>query len=118
MTIPDSLLQRLRKYHQEHVLRFWDQLSESEQRGLVEQLQGLDLELLQGLFAQKKSYPIPSSDQIKPVPVLPMLSPDNDRYRRLGEEALRAGRVAALVVAGGQGSRLGFEQPKGMFLVG
>ena len=39
-----------------------------------------------------------------------------DRAR--GEEALRRGEVAALIVAGGQGSRLGFEKPKGMFSVG
>ncbi len=118
MNIPNDLLQRLRHFHQEHVVRFWDQLSESEQRGLVEQLQGIDLEQLQQLYHHQKSYPVPAGDQIKPVPVLPMLSPDNDRYRQTGEQALRTGRVAALVVAGGQGSRLGFDQPKGMFAVG
>ncbi len=118
MIIPDSLRQRLRKYQQDSVLRFWDRLSEGEQRGLVEQLQGLDLEELHQLSTQQKSYPVPSSEEIHPVPVLPMLSQDNDRYRQVGEQALRHGQVAALVVAGGQGSRLGFEQPKGMFPVG
>jgi UDP-N-acetylglucosamine/UDP-N-acetylgalactosamine diphosphorylase len=118
MTIPGPLLQQIRNYHQEEVLRFWDRLSESEQRGLVEQLQGLDLEELQQLYKQQKSYPVPSSDQIRPVPVQPMLSPDNDRYRQIGEEALCRAQVAALVVAGGQGTRLGFERPKGMFPVG
>ena len=52
------------------------------------------------------------------MPVVPADSPDNPRYRRLGEEALRRGEVAALLVAGGQGTRLGFDQPKGMFPIG
>src|SRR5262249_6174489 len=46
------------------------------------------------------------------------LDPDDAQLRSAGEEALRRGEVAVLVVAGGQGSRLGFEKPKGMFPIG
>jgi UDP-N-acetylglucosamine/UDP-N-acetylgalactosamine diphosphorylase len=49
---------------------------------------------------------------------VPAEAPDNAAMRAAGEEALRRGEVAALVVAGGQGSRLGFEHPKGMYPVG
>src|SRR5262249_251519 len=52
------------------------------------------------------------------VPVTRKDSPENAAGQREGEEALRRGEVAALVVAGGQGSRLGFEHPKGMFAIG
>jgi UDP-N-acetylglucosamine/UDP-N-acetylgalactosamine diphosphorylase len=51
------------------------------------------------------------------VPVVPADSPDNPRYHRIGEEALRRGEVAVLVVAGGQGTRLGYDGPKGEFPV-
>ena len=47
-----------------------------------------------------------------------MLFATNNEERLLGEEALRRGEVAVLMVAGGQGSRLGFEHPKGMFAIG
>jgi UDP-N-acetylglucosamine/UDP-N-acetylgalactosamine diphosphorylase len=118
-SIPDDLHQRLKQHGQDHVLSDWDRLSPEEQQTLLGQLQSLDLELLRKLFAQQgASYPVPASDKIKPVPVLARKSPDDDRDRKRGEEALRAGQVAALVVAGGQGSRLGFDQPKGMFPVG
>ena len=86
---------------------------------LTARLQALDLEQLARLYAERDHvYTPPSMDAIRPVPVVPVDSPDNPRYRRLGEEALRRGEVAVLVVAGGQGTRLGFDQPKGMFPIG
>jgi UDP-N-acetylglucosamine/UDP-N-acetylgalactosamine diphosphorylase len=118
-TVTEELRQRLRQHKQEHVLKWWDQLGPADQQALLSQLQALDLERLGQLYSQQDvKYPVPPSDRINPVPVLPRESPDNARYRAAGEEALRQGQVAALVVAGGQGSRLGFEHPKGMFPIG
>jgi len=109
----------LQPFGQEHVLRSWGSLSPEEQETLGKQIRSLDLDQLEKLFSQQaRTYPVPASDQIKPVPVLPRNSPEQERYRQRGEEALRAGQVAALVVAGGQGTRLGFDQPKGMYPVG
>jgi UDP-N-acetylglucosamine/UDP-N-acetylgalactosamine diphosphorylase len=118
-TIPDDLLRRLRSVGQEHVLRWWDRLTDAERAELAGQIQALDLDELGRLHADRdRAYTPPSWDAIKPVPVVPTRSPDNLRYHRIGEEALRRGEVAALVVAGGQGTRLGFDQPKGLFAIG
>jgi UDP-N-acetylglucosamine/UDP-N-acetylgalactosamine diphosphorylase len=118
-TVPYDLLKRLRSAGQEHVLRWWDRLSEDERQELMGQLQSLDLDQLGRLFAQRDHvYTAPSMEAIRPVPVVPADSPDNPRYRRLGEEALRRGEVAVLIVAGGQGTRLGFDHPKGLFPIG
>jgi UDP-N-acetylglucosamine/UDP-N-acetylgalactosamine diphosphorylase len=119
LTVPDDLRQRLRQYHQEHVLAWWDRLSDDERRELLGQLRGLDLEQFQQLYARREdAFPVPPPQRIAPVPVVPQDDPDNPRRQREGEEALRRGEVAVLVVAGGQGSRLGFEHPKGLFPIG
>ncbi len=113
------ILDTLRQYGQEHVLKWWDQLTGDERRALQEQIQALDLAALRQLYEQREhAYPLPSPERIEPVPVVPVDSPDNAAARQRGEQALRAGEVAVLLVAGGQGSRLGFEHPKGMFPVG
>jgi UDP-N-acetylglucosamine/UDP-N-acetylgalactosamine diphosphorylase len=116
--VPEELRARLRRYGQEHVLAWWDHLSAEEQSGLLEQLGGLDLDLLQRLYTGKSEpLPVPAADRIAPPPVA-RLDPQDQETRGLGESALRNGEVAVLIVAGGQGSRLGSDEPKGMFPVG
>src|SRR5437868_4862861 len=116
--LPPDLHERLRAHHQEHVLTGWDRLDPEQRAHLVGQLQALDFDLLGRLYAQRDAaYTLPAEHRIAPLPnVLP--DADDAEARRLGEQALAQGEVAALVVAGGQGSRLGFEHPKGMFPVG
>jgi UDP-N-acetylglucosamine/UDP-N-acetylgalactosamine diphosphorylase len=118
IAVPDDLRPRLWAHGQEHVLAGWDRLSDEERHGLLDQLRGLDLKQLRELYARRDhSFAVPPPERIQPVPVI---RPDADaaEARRLGEEALRRGEVAVLLVAGGQGSRLGFEHPKGMFPIG
>src|SRR5262249_58131701 len=108
--IPDDLRQRLRQYGQEHTLGFYGRLDERRQQGLIDQLSSLDLEQLRRLFAQRgKTYAVPPAERIRPVPVIPHDSPDNAARRGRGEQALRQGKVAALLVAGGQGRPLGLD---------
>ncbi|MFN4258797.1 MAG: UTP--glucose-1-phosphate uridylyltransferase [Gemmataceae bacterium] len=116
--VPPDSRQRLRQYGQEHVLTWWDQLNDQERRDLIEQLQGINLEQLRQLYAQRDQvFPVPPEEKIQPVPAV-RLDPGNRSVRERGEEALRHGEVACLVVAGGQASRLGHAQPKGMFPIG
>jgi UDP-N-acetylglucosamine/UDP-N-acetylgalactosamine diphosphorylase len=119
MNLPDDLRDRLRRHGQEHVLSAWNRLSEAEQRELSAQLADLDLDTLSSLYGKRdQSFPVPDPSKIEPVPVIPYDAADNAARRAEGEAALRRGEVAVLLVAGGQGSRLGFEQPKGMFPIG
>jgi UDP-N-acetylglucosamine/UDP-N-acetylgalactosamine diphosphorylase len=119
MTVPTDLRQQLQRHRQEHVLAWWDRLDDNERRGLLEQLQSIDLGRLAQLFAEREdTYQPPDSSKIKPLDIVPADAPDNTAMRAAGEEALRRGEVAVLVVAGGQGSRLGFDHPKGMYPVG
>jgi UDP-N-acetylglucosamine/UDP-N-acetylgalactosamine diphosphorylase len=117
--LPPDLSEALRHHRHEHVLAWWDQLDDAGRAALVRQLQGLDLDLFDRLWAERdRSFAAPDPARIQPVPVIPRGGPADAEDRRLGEESLRRGEVAVLVVAGGQGSRLGFDQPKGMFSIG
>lgn len=117
--LPPPLLESLRTYGQSHVLHGWQALSDQERITLADQLRAIDFDLLRTLYTRKNepAAALPSRERITPLPVVsPSSIPAATTAR--GEEALRRNEVAVLVVAGGQGSRLGFEQPKGMFPVG
>ncbi len=117
--------QKLRELGQEHVLRFWDELSGEQRVRLTEQIENLDAELLrhlQHLLREHLSGTRPRGE-LEPVEMVrvPTTEEDRARHRRaqdVGEEALRLGKVAALLVAGGQATRLGYPGPKGTFPIG
>ncbi len=111
---------------QGQVFRFWDDLKEEERATLVSQAEEIDLDELDALVATlvKSESDAASVDfsALKPAPYISI--PENvdtdqewQEAKRLGEDALRAGKVAAFTVAGGQGTRLGYDGPKGTFPV-
>jgi UDP-N-acetylglucosamine/UDP-N-acetylgalactosamine diphosphorylase len=116
--IPDDLRERLKSHGQRHVLAGWDRLGPEDRAHLVGQLQALDFDLLARLYRRRdETFAAPAEHRIAPLTTVLPDAPDPEA-RQLGEAALAAGEVAALVVAGGQGSRLGFNHPKGMYSVG
>ncbi len=113
-----SIREKLQKYDQAHLLAHWHGLDEEERQLLLAEIAVLDLDVVQALFQERdKVYEVPSEERITPAPVLPE-SAGTPATRSRGENMLASGKVAVLVVAGGQGSRLGFEHPKGMFPIG
>jgi UDP-N-acetylglucosamine/UDP-N-acetylgalactosamine diphosphorylase len=122
--IPDirALRARFAEHGQEHVLRFWDRLDLAAQRRLAGQVASLDLPALVRGFRSTQGAPAAAGKLEPPaVEALPERGGDaatRAEARRTGEALLRAGQVALMVVAGGQGSRLGFEGPKGLFPLG
>lgn len=116
--VPLDLLHRLQQSHQEHVLFGWETLDAAGRQSLLEQLRNINLDEIRSLYAKRdQGQAIPSIDRIEPVPMVPHDGVANSE-RSEGDEALAHGRVAVLLVAGGQGSRLGFDKPKGMFPIG
>ena len=115
---PHDLVDLLSRHHQEHVLFGWDHLSETEWDDLVRQLRRIDFPTLATLYANRDvpAASLPDHSHIAPIPV--ETGSPAPEVRRIGEAALRQGQVAVLLVAGGQGSRLGFDKPKGMFPIG
>ncbi len=120
----DSLQSLLAPYGQDHVLRFWDELDEQQRTRLTTQIKDLDLEQIAQLAAGRDAeidFAAMASSAVAPPAVRSDGSGatwSREEARHHGEEALRQGEVGAILVAGGQGTRLGFDQPKGMFPIG
>src|SRR5205085_10597331 len=71
-TVPEAIHRRLRQYGQEHVLAWWDRLTDAERHDLMEQIEAIDLEQLRRLYAERdKGFAGWSRDKIAPVPVIP-----------------------------------------------
>src|SRR5438309_8752506 len=118
IAVPTDLRRQLAQSGQEHVLGGWDRLDDTQRRALLDQLESLNLDNLKQLYQERdRLFEVPSAERIQPVPVIG-LEADEREARRRGEESLRLGQVAVLLVAGGQGSRLGFDHPKGMYSIG
>jgi UDP-N-acetylglucosamine/UDP-N-acetylgalactosamine diphosphorylase len=116
--IPAKLRQRFRAAGQDHVFEGWTELTEVDKQSFLSELDSLDLALLGELYASRdKRIAIPDPAEIAPVPIA-RLDDSSPEAQEVGEDAIRRGHVAVLMVAGGQGSRLGFDHPKGMFPIG
>ena len=120
---PDIRL-RFEQAGQGHVFRFFDFLTQSEQEELLQEASSLDLDeiayLVKTLVLGDVPDHVDAAGEIQPASYVPVPAEGGslaewNEARRQGEAALRQGRVAAFVVAGGQGTRLGFDAPKGTF---
>jgi len=121
--IPLDLLATYRALGQEHVLRFWGELEPERRRSLAEQLAAVDLPKLQDLAAGRGIFHAAAGSVSRsPAPVVKLGEepPFATRKEAIaeGERLLSAGKVGIFLVAGGQGSRLGFEGPKGCLSAG
>ena len=105
---------------QGHVLRFWDKLDATGQAALLAQIATLDFAAIGRMQAMLKDAgkPAAAAGTFEPAPVEAPEGDEKAVYHAKGEELLRAGKVAALLVAGGQGSRLGYDGPKGAYPIG
>jgi len=119
----DTVRATLAENKQEPILRFYDGLDEAARVRFLGQIETIDFPLMNRLIDQWILHqPTPESfARIEPIPLIPKVDPsrpDAIEAREAGEQALRDGRVGLLLVAGGQGTRLGFSGPKGAYEIG
>ncbi|MDB5335195.1 MAG: putative uridylyltransferase [Planctomycetaceae bacterium] len=126
--LPLTIAERLDFYHQDHLLTGWDELTPRQQAAFAAQIESVDFDQLTDLLAQQKSHhsaeeetPAQRAYRAKPpssLVRLPRTAAEQAEWKtaeQRGEELLRAGQVGAILVAGGQGTRLGYNHPKGMY---
>ncbi len=128
--MPDTATQsqareRASRHGQSHLFRYWEELNPAEKDTLAEQVLSVDFEQLaalhRDLVVSHGSGPAADEGPITPLRAKPWDGfPIAERaaYANQGMRALREGKVAAFLVAGGQGTRLGHNGPKGIFDIG
>jgi len=113
----------LKKNHQSHLLAFCEKLDKGQRQDLLAQILLLDLDKIDVWVKEFIKNPVSDAISGDFIPALsynptPVGSEQHRKYAeavKLGKELISAGKVAAFVVAGGQGTRLGFDGPKGNF---
>ncbi|MFO7821875.1 MAG: UDPGP type 1 family protein [Lentisphaeria bacterium] len=119
----EDLKETLEAHGQAHLLNFWSELSDSQKRQLAGQLQALDWEQLDAWIEQyvlqEPEQELPSDlEPAEYYPVHPHSDENRQKYEEAEKEALellRSGKVGGFTVAGGQGTRLGYDGPKGTY---
>lgn len=119
-----ALFELLSAVGQTHLLKFWDELSADRQARLSEQIQSIDWDQL-GLLFRNESKASSWAELAARADVPPAITSRDfenpESYQKayeIGAQAIREGKVGFILVAGGQGSRLGFDHPKGMYPIG
>jgi UDP-N-acetylglucosamine/UDP-N-acetylgalactosamine diphosphorylase len=121
--VKEELDARLAEFGQSHLLRFWDALDDVAQSELAAQIESIDLPLMKRLteewiFSEPEAEAFSEIQPVSTIPQVDTTNADAGDALAAGEEALRDGRVGLLLVAGGQGTRLGFDGPKGAYPIG
>ncbi len=107
----------LKEHQQEHLLKYYEELSPEKQAQLLEQIAGLDFSVVELGKAGKNEE---KRGKFSPITTmqLPEIREKEAHFRQIGLEAIRAGKVGAVMLAGGMGTRLGSDKPKGMYNIG
>lgn len=130
-----ALLEKYKQANQEHVFQYWDSVSSSTDKSLLlHQLESIEVHKLSDfLNAAKTQESIGSTAEynqnIQPFsgkvgkneniyPASTTLHQDHCDYYTCGMEAIQQNKVATILLAGGQGTRLGYDGPKGMYDIG
>lgn len=110
----------LKKYNQEHLLNGYERLDENKQKKLINQIKSIDFELINSLYQNKTKEQETSKDEITPMEYLDKykLNDEYKYYESIGKKAIKEGKLAAVTMAGGQGTRLGHDGPKGTYDIG
>lgn len=110
----------LKKYDQEHLLNGYEQLDENKKKILLDQISTINFELIKSLYNNTKEEIKNEKDEITPMEYLDKykLNEEYKEYENIGKKAIKEGKLAAVTMAGGQGTRLGHTGPKGTYDIG
>ena len=113
----EEALHKLAPAGQEHLLQYYEEINEEQKKFLLRQIEDLDLSLLELIQDGAKEV---EKGKLEPLGAVTLeeIAKKRDEYEKTGLEAIKACKVGAVLLAGGQGTRLGLDKPKGMLNVG
>ena len=108
---------KLEQFGQQHVLKYYEELSDAEKQELLTQIEETDFAVLENCKNLGKGD---ARGEFAPLAAMQVseINERKDEFTKIGVEALKAGKVAACLLAGGMGTRLGSDNPKGMYDIG
>ncbi len=108
---------KLEKFGQEHVLKYFNDLSEEEKSELLEQIDDTDFSVLRLCAEGSKAI---EKGKITPLAAMQLeeVEANKENFYNCGMQEIKAGKVGAVLLAGGMGTRLGSDDPKGMYNIG
>lgn len=113
----DDIKKYLKENNNEHLLKFYDELSDIEKENLINQIKLIDFKYMKTLFDNSSQKFNSDNKEITNMPVIDKNKIDTNKYKLIGEDLIKQGKVAVCSMAGGQGSRLGYNGPKGTYIL-
>jgi UDP-N-acetylglucosamine/UDP-N-acetylgalactosamine diphosphorylase len=115
----EQVQNKLTRIGQQHLLKYWNELTQAQQKSFLAELSELDFDRIPGwvedYVKNNKQAGIPSD--LEPAPYYPASPRESEQALTLGRRLISEGKVGVFVVAGGQGTRLGYDGPKGCYPV-
>lgn len=113
----NTIKRKLEKYGQTHLLKYYDELSEDERNELLTQIEETDFSVVELCENGGKGV---EKGNITPLSVMQLseIEENKEKYFNAGVSAIKSGKVGAVLLAGGMGTRLGSDAPKGMYNIG
>jgi len=111
-------IELLKEYNQEHIIKHLEKLNGEQQDELIKQIQKIDFHLITELYNNTKKEIEFKESKIEPLKYLDkakLTDEQRQKFDKLGEVTVKAGEYAVVTMAGGQGTRLGHQGPKGTF---
>lgn len=118
--IEQEAINKLKKYNQQQIVDLLNILSDEEKEKIYEQIINLDFEQIDNLYNELSKKEKVGIDNIQEIVALnkdKLTAEELKRYDTLGEEIIKSNSYALVTMSGGQGTRLGFDKPKGEFLI-
>ena len=109
--------QKLSKYQQGHLLKYFEELTDNEKKKLLQQIEETDFSAVTRIANKEKEQ---KQGKISPIDVMQLgeIKQNQEFFTQTGNECIRSGKVGAVLLAGGMGTRLGSDAPKGMYNIG